>query len=139
MFSVLGLSLDVVGAVALALGLFGQSVPSAYGGNVRGPEDVAHDAGFACVGAPLLFVGFVCQSLQYFGFPGSHSTTVRVIVGLVSLAGATVFAWVAYGLIYHYVYGLETRLLESAVGAGSVWKRRATLMGRLRFRRRSWL
>jgi hypothetical protein len=63
--SIIGLSLDVVGAVTLATGLFSHVVPSTWGGDVRPPEQVAHDAAFGLIGAPLLLAGFAFQSLYY--------------------------------------------------------------------------
>lgn len=61
MLSAIGLALDLVGAVALTLGLYGHSRPT-YPGLSRGPEDVAHDRGFAIVGASYLVAGFLLAS-----------------------------------------------------------------------------
>jgi hypothetical protein len=90
MLSIIGLSLDVVGAVTLALGLFGHVRPSLWGADVRSPEDVAHDAGFALVGAPLLIAGFVFQSLFYFGVVWNTPVWARIVAALVTLTSASV-------------------------------------------------
>jgi hypothetical protein len=45
MFTVIGLSLDVVGAVALAVGLFRAPIPLTLGW-LRAPEDAAEDRAY---------------------------------------------------------------------------------------------
>ncbi len=108
------------------------TLPSTYGGDIRRSEDVAHDAAFGSIGAPLLIAGFVFQSLPYFGISGSCSTTVRLIVGAATLVGASVIAWIAYGVIYHFVVESEKRYKVASM-QGDMWRPPASRMSRLRF------
>jgi hypothetical protein len=98
--SIIGLSLDVVGAVALAVGLFGRVVPSTWGGDVRSPEGVAHDTAFGLIGAPFLIAGFVVQSLYYFDIHWMAPVRERVYAAVITLAVATLAAYVSYGFLY---------------------------------------
>jgi hypothetical protein len=97
--SAIGLALDLIGAVALTLGLYGHSRP-AYIGLSRGPEDVAHDRGFAIVGAFYLALGFLLQGLQYVGVTVEASDAVTAAVAGVVLVAGVVVAWLAFGLIW---------------------------------------
>ena len=102
MLSIIGLSLDVVGAVVLVIGLFGHTVPSGFAGPIRRPEDVAHDTVLGVLGGLLLVSGFVFQSLPYFDVNAwaSCSTTAKVVASLLVVVGASVGSWLAYGLAY---------------------------------------
>jgi hypothetical protein len=97
--SAIGLVLDLVGAVALTLGLFGHSRYTTVGLS-RGPADVAHDRAFGIVGAFFLSLGFVLQGLQYVGVQVDTSHAANAVAALAALVLAALIAYVGFGLIY---------------------------------------
>jgi hypothetical protein len=110
--SAVGLAFDLVGAVALTLGLYRHSrylTP----GLARGPDDVAQDAAFGTVGASFLVLGFVLQGLQYFGVTveTSHAWTAAA-AGLTILL-ALLAGWIAFGLIYIAVHRHERNWVDT--------------------------
>ena len=106
MVTVLGLVFDLVGAVALAFGLFAYSKPTLPH---RSPTEFAHDAAAGVVGATLLGVGFFLQALPYMGI--SHYTRhwVTAVFALVALIVVSSVAFVAYGLLYIAFHAVEAR------------------------------
>jgi hypothetical protein len=98
--SIIGLSLDVVGAVVLVFGLFRPVGLSTYGGDYRPPEDVARDASFGLIGAPLLALGFVFQSLTYFHLRYGVAPLWGLTIAAMTITGAAIAAWIAYRLMY---------------------------------------
>jgi hypothetical protein len=68
MLSVIGLGLDIIGAIVLALVLF-QRFTATFGGRAR--SDDVRDWALGIVGALFLVSGFVLQLLPHFGIgPG---------------------------------------------------------------------
>ena len=62
---------------------------------------MARDAGFGASGGSLLVLGFVFQSLQYFGVRTEHHSAAAVAVAVAStILGALVYAWLAFGAAY---------------------------------------
>src|SRR5439155_24508819 len=112
-FSAIGLALDLVGAVALVVGLFRPPRPLVPG-YVHSPDDAARDAAFGVAGASLLALGFVFQSLPYFGLRWSESHGAAAAASAIALAAGVVYAYLAYGLTFLVVlkrkrrYGIET-------------------------------
>ena len=108
MVQVLGLVFCLVGAVALALGLFTHA-EALTPGFVRSPAQYAHDAAFGVVGATMLSTGFLLQMLPYLGI--SHYTRhwVTAVFVVVDLAIAGLIAYVAYGLLYIAFHAVEAR------------------------------
>jgi hypothetical protein len=104
---------DLVGAVALALGLFGYSEPLAAGFR-RSPAQYAHDAAFGVVGATLLGIGFIVQALPYLGVSHYQRHWVTLLVALVALAIISAVAFVAYGLLYIAFHAVEARRVAAA-------------------------
>jgi hypothetical protein len=94
-----GLVLDVVGAVALVVGLFRPPRPLTPG-YAYAPDEVARDVAFGTVGATLLVAGFGLQSLQYVGVHVRCSTLTVAVAMVGVLALALAFAWIAYGAIF---------------------------------------
>jgi hypothetical protein len=108
MLSVVGLCLDVVGALALILGLFTHArIPTYAVLGQRTPEEVAHDVGFAIVGGTLLTLGFVFQSLTYLDVSVETTRACTLAAGLATLVGACLFGYVVYGVGYGIVYERE--------------------------------
>jgi len=106
MVTVLGLVFGLVGAVALAYGLFAYSKPTLPH---RSPTDYAHDAAAGVVGATFLGIGFFLQALPYMGI--SHYTRhwVTAVFALVALVVVSSIAFVAYGLLYIAFHAVEAR------------------------------
>ncbi len=104
----IGLALDLIGAIALVLGLFGHARGLAPGWS-RSPIDVAHDVGFGVVGALFLSGGFVLQSLTYFGVRSAASTCTTLVAAGITVGAGGVTAWAMYGLLYLGVLGYERR------------------------------
>jgi hypothetical protein len=112
-FSVVGLVFDLVGAVALVLGLFTYAEPLVPGWR-RSPTDYAHDAVFGCVGAFFLVCGFVLQALYYLGVhPGARHWVIAVVAAVV-LVIAVLVAWATYGLLYIAFHAVEARRIAAA-------------------------
>jgi hypothetical protein len=132
MLSIIGLSLDIIGAVSLVLGLFGHMQPSTFGGPVRSVEDAAHDAAFGLVGAPLLMAGFVLQSFNYLNVRIAASLTTRLYVGGTTIVAASLVAFLVYGLIYRVVLRAEERYYAQAM-SGTEWNPPPRRFRRLRF------
>jgi hypothetical protein len=97
---------DLVGAVALAFGLFAYSKPA---GSHRYPTEYAHDAAFGVVGATLLSIGFVLQALPYLGISHYQRHWVTALVALIALVIVSAAAFVAYGLLYIAFHAVEAR------------------------------
>ena len=106
MFSAIGLTLDLVGAIALTLGLYTHSRYLTVGLR-RGPDDVAQDAAFGGVGAAFLASGFVLQGLQYVGVTWNACVPQVAAAAGITLVLATIIGWLAFGLIYIEVYRRE--------------------------------
>ena len=111
MVTVLGLVFALVGAVALALGVFAHSRPRVDGGFHRSPTEYAHDAAFGVVGATLLSTGFLLQALPYMGI--SHYTRhwVTALFALIALLVVAGVAYLAYGLLFIAFHAVEARRL----------------------------
>jgi hypothetical protein len=93
-FSAVGLALDLIGAVALVLGLFRPPRPLFVGWAYE-PLDAARDVAFGVTGGTFLAAGFVLQSLSYVGFSPNYSERASLHAALVMLPLGT---WVAIGL-----------------------------------------
>jgi hypothetical protein len=132
LLSIIGLSLDIVGAVSLVLGLFSHMQPSTYGGPIRRPEDTAHDAAFGLVGAPLLIAGFAFQSLTYLDVRWNESVSARLTAGGLSIVLTSLLGWLVYGWIYGMVLRAEERYVAEA-SAGDGWTPPTPRFRRLRF------
>jgi uncharacterized protein with PQ loop repeat len=113
MVTVLGLVCDLVGAIALVLGLFTYAQPLTPGFR-RAPTEYAHDAAFGVVGATLLTVGFLLQALPYFGVSHYSRHWVTVVFAAFALAIVSALAFVAYGLLYIAFHAVEARRVAAA-------------------------
>jgi len=112
MLSAVGLALDLVGAVALVVGLFGHARPTYPELSLRSPDDVAHDGSFGVVGGLFLVSGFVLQSLAYFDVRLDCSRLATVAAAITALLGGGVVAWLLYGLLYVPLQRYEVRHIE---------------------------
>jgi hypothetical protein len=106
MLSIIGLAFDLVGAVALTLGLYRHPTPLMLGLS-RFPEDVARDEAFGTVGASFLIVGFVLQGLQYVGVTIETTHAENAAAALVTIVAAVVVGWLVFGLVYARVVRRE--------------------------------
>jgi hypothetical protein len=88
--SVIGLALDIVGALTLAFGLF-EPRRGPFPGEAT-PDKAAADVRTVRLGAVLLASGFFLQSLAYFDVTVDASVLTRVLVGLVVLVAAGLLA-----------------------------------------------
>lgn len=127
MLSVIGLTLDLVGAIALVLGLFGHAMPLTPG-HKRSPGDVAHDVSFGIVGALLLSSGFALQSLSYFGVTIDASREANLLAAGVTLLAAAAFAWLLYGVAYLILFAKENRRSMERWQIGSPTRREPRLL-----------
>ena len=93
LLSAIGLALDLEGAIVLVIGLF-RPIRPLFPGWSSPPDDAARDAAFGVAGASLLAIGFVLQSLTYFG------------VTVVSCSARATAGWEALTLLGGLVYGL---------------------------------
>jgi hypothetical protein len=93
--SAIGLALDFVGATFLVIGLFRPARPT-FPGYTYAPDDAARDAGFGVAGGSLLGIGFVLQSLPYFGVSVECSSAATALASGAALAVGTVYGLVAY-------------------------------------------
>ncbi len=103
LLSAIGLSLDVVGAVALVVGIFRPTRPLVTG-YAYAPDDAARDSAFGVVGATLLVAGFVLQSLSYFGVSVECSTATTVGSSIGAPVVAIAYALVAFEATHRLVF-----------------------------------
>jgi hypothetical protein len=103
LLSAIGLSLDVVGAVALVVGLFRPTRPLVTG-YAYAPDDAARDSAFGVAGTTLLVAGFVLQSLSYFGVSVKCSTATTVGSSIGALAVAIAYTLVAFEVTHRLVF-----------------------------------
>ena len=133
MLSAIGLTLDLVGAVALTLGLYRHSRYLTPGFR-RGPDDVAQDAAYGTLGAVFLALGFMLQGLQYVEVTVEKSPGVTAAVAGLTLLLATVAGWLGYGLVYLARYRRENTWVKANLPAVSLPPSRRVPAGRLGWR-----
>jgi hypothetical protein len=133
MLSAIGLALDLVGAVALTLGLYRHSRYTTVGLR-RGPDDVAQDAGYGTVGAVFLALGFVLQGAQYVGVSIEMCPGWAAAAAGATLLVATVVGYLAYGLVYIVAYRRERRWVDNELTEISLPPSRRVPAGRLGWR-----
>jgi hypothetical protein len=131
--SAIGLALDLVGAVALTLGLYRHSRYSTPGLS-RGPDDVAQDAAYGTVGASFLALGFTLQALPYLGVTVDTRPGWAAAAAGATLLLAIVVGWLAYGLIYNAARRRESTWVEGNLPAVSLPPSRRVPAGRLGWR-----
>ena len=103
MLPIIGLALDLLGAITLAIGLF-RAPTRLYPGWNRSPEEAATDRAFGTVGAGLLVVGFATQALPSFGVEWAACCAAEKALGLAATLGiGTLSAYGLYGFarIFH--------------------------------------
>lgn len=110
MLSLIGLAFDLVGAFALAVGLFR---PPRLRLVTHLPAEAARDASFGLVGASLLGVGFVLQSLAYFGIHVHCALWARIVVALAATGIGIVYAVAAFDLAFPAVYRFQRRRIKN--------------------------
>jgi hypothetical protein len=131
--SAIGLSLDLVGATMLSLGLYAHSRLT-YVGISRGPADVAQDAAFGTVGATLLAAGFVLQALQYVGVTVECTDAAVAMAAVGTIGVALVVSWLGYGLIYIWVHRREEKWVRDHQPQVKLQTTRRVSQGRLGWR-----
>ena len=112
MLSLVGLALDLVGAVTLVVGLF-RPPRHLTPGWAHSPEEAARDAGFGVAGASLLAAGFALQSLTYFGVSVHCALWARLLVAATALVAGAVYAVGVFDLVFLLAYRVERRRLAS--------------------------
>jgi hypothetical protein len=93
LLSVVGLGLDIIGAIVLALVLF-QRFTGTFGGRAR--SDDARDWALGIVGALFLVSGFVLQLLPHFGVGPGGTNGSRAVALALTLGAGTLAAWLLY-------------------------------------------
>jgi hypothetical protein len=131
--SAIGLALDLVGAVALTLGLYRHSRYATVGLR-RGPEDVAQDAGFGTVGASFLALGFVLQGLQYVGVTVEATSAQTAIAAVMTLLLAVLISYVVYGETWLAVHRRELDWVAKNLPEVNLVPRRHAPSGRFGWR-----
>jgi hypothetical protein len=106
--SAIGLALDLVGAIALATGLFRRPRPL-YPGWSHSPDDAARDVAYGVTGGTFLALGFVFQSLPYFGVAEHGSDAAALAAALAAVALGAVAAVVLFGVTFLLVLPGEIR------------------------------
>jgi hypothetical protein len=106
--SSIGLALDLIGATALAVGLFRRPRPLFVGWS-HSPDDAARDVAYGVTGWTFLALGFTFQSLPYFGVAehGSHGAALAAALATVALGA--VAAAVLFGVTFLLVLPGEIR------------------------------
>jgi hypothetical protein len=106
--SAIGLALDLVGATALAMGLFRRPRPLTPGWS-HSPDDAARDVAYGVTGGTFLALGFTFQSLPYFGVSehGSHGAALAAALATVALGA--VAAVVLFGVTFLLMLPREIR------------------------------
>ena len=108
MWSAIGLALDLVGAVALVLGLFRWPRPLTVGWS-HSPDQAAGDVAYAVTGGTFLAAGFVLQSLTYFGVDWNGSDRAALVAALATVVVGALAAFVLYGVTFLIALPFEVR------------------------------
>jgi hypothetical protein len=108
MLSAIGLALDLLGATALAMGLFRRPRPL-YPGWAHSPDDAARDVAYGVTGWTFLALGFVLQSLPHFGVSADGSDAAVLAAALASVALGAVAAVVLFGATFLVMLPREIR------------------------------
>ncbi len=93
LLSVIGLGLDIIGAIVLAFVLF-QRFTGTFGGRAR--SDDHRDWALGGTGAAFLVFGFVLQLLPHFGVGPGGTNGSRGWALALTLCGGTLSAWLIY-------------------------------------------
>jgi hypothetical protein len=96
LLSVVGLGLDIIGAIVIALVLF-QRFTGTFGGRAR-PDD-SRDWAIGIVGALFLVSGFVLQLLPHFGVGPGGTTGSRALALALTLCAGSLTAWLMYRVL----------------------------------------
>jgi protein-S-isoprenylcysteine O-methyltransferase Ste14 len=91
--SVIGLALDIIGAIVVVLVLF-QRFTATFGGRAR--SDDARDWAIGAVGALFLSSGFLLQLLPHFGIGPSGTSQSRALALALTLCAGSLAAWLLY-------------------------------------------
>jgi hypothetical protein len=111
--SIIGLTLDLIGAGLLAFGLFRHTeVASIMSGTSRPPEEAASDQAYGWAGFLLLGSGFVLQGLTQIGVGPSGSMCEKAIAAVCALVGGAVLAYLIYGIAFTWRLQAEVRRLR---------------------------
>jgi hypothetical protein len=100
LLSVVGLALDLIGAGALALGLFRGVIRTTWNGYNRSPETAAEDQAYGVVGFLFLAAGFALQALSAFGLGKVDHACTGIVGGVAALVVGTGSAYVLFGFVY---------------------------------------
>lgn len=94
LLSVVGLGLDIIGAIVLALVIF-HGLSITYGGG-RSSAAEARDKAIGIVGGLFLVSGFVLQLLPHFGVGPGGTNGSRAWALAVTLCAGSLAAWLLY-------------------------------------------
>jgi hypothetical protein len=94
--AVIGLTLDVIGAVVLAVGLWRPVKLGTYEGNVRDRSEVAADRASAITGAAFLVFGFGLQGVSAVAGGAGSSVPRAILAAAITLGLGSLVAWVAH-------------------------------------------
>lgn len=116
MLTIIGLSLDVVGAAVLAIGLFRPTQPATMGMPVRDSLVVAADRASGITGFAFLASGFVLQGVASATICRPPSLFHAAEGGLLSVLLGTVLAWLIFENLRALLFADEKRQVRQSAG-----------------------
>jgi uncharacterized membrane protein len=108
----IGLVLDVIGAVALSIGLFRHPVPLTPGW-LRDPPAAAEDHAYGITGGAFLISGFVLQIVGSTGTPQPVPFVRAMVWAAVTLVVGLVGAYFIYGAAFIWAMRKEMKWVAS--------------------------
>lgn len=92
--AVIGLTLDLIGAVVLAWGLLRPVKPGTFDGSVRDRSEVAADRASVVTGAAFLAFGFALQGWS--AVAGGAGSSRAIFAAAIALVIGSLVAWAAH-------------------------------------------
>lgn len=102
----MGLTLDLIGAAVIAIGLFRSSAPQLLGWDPD-PLQAASDQASGVVGILFLGSGFIIQGLPSFGLFWEGSGRAALLLAFVVLVAGSCAAWLLYEVTRRLLFARE--------------------------------
>ena len=112
MLTTIGLVLDIIGAIALVIGLFRHPRPLYPGWNYH-PTDAATDHAYGISGGVFLTLGFIGQILGSTGTPHPVPFVRAMVWAAVTMIVGLLLAYVLYGVAFIVSMQRETKWAAS--------------------------